>query len=80
MSSLNNVKLVCASGMAERAIQAKVLTKKEHFSNFGDLAVSTSAPRNKTDDYWAFLEAESIRIITVDFSDNNGLVKAFTSR
>jgi hypothetical protein len=78
MSSFKSVLLIGASGMLGRAVQQELIAQKGKFSKLGVLTTSLSAPDLRKEAYWASLEAQGIHIIKVDFSNNYGLIKAFT--
>jgi hypothetical protein len=77
MSPFKNVLLIGASGRVGTAIQTELLAKKSNFSKLGVLTASGSAPNPEKEAYFAFLEAQGVEIIRVDFSDRNALVKTF---
>ena len=78
MASYKSVLLIGASGMLGRAVQEELITQKGNFSKLGVLTTSASSPDENKDAYWGSLEAKGVQIIKADFSNNYGLVKAFT--
>ena len=77
MTAFKNILLIGASGRVGSAIQAELLARKSNFSKLGVLTTSAAAPHPEKDAYWAFLEAQGIEILRVDFDDMKALVKAF---